>query len=111
MPVSDFIRYCAVRFAANMSVEAAKQLPSCWKPESCCWKLESVEIAAICKRYNASAGQVIVVVWFQGELPILIEGRYLFLYSSCFFYSEASFIFFISLIRKTGLKSDAGASM
>lgn len=26
MPVSDFIRYCAVRFAANMSVEAAKQL-------------------------------------------------------------------------------------
>lgn len=93
-------------FAAKMLVEADKQLPHCWKHESWSWKPETGGSCCYlhglqCKCWSCDIHGMV----FKVELPILIGGT-----CFCSFFLEASFIFFFSLNRKNGLKSDVGTS-
>lgn len=93
-------------FAAKMLVEADKQLPHFWKPESWSWKPETGGSHCYlhglqCKCWSSDIHGIV----FKVELPILIGGT-----CFCSFSLEASFISFFSLNRKNGLKSDVGTS-
>lgn len=57
-------------FAATMLVEADKQLPRFWKPESWSWKLAGVTAGLQCKCWSSDIHGMV----FKVELPILIGG-------------------------------------